>query len=262
MGYKGWLFSAALACLSAPGVTLAQTALDDGFPQAISGAADSVTTYYLDVPAGTTNLGFTLEQGGGLAYMYVNYGSASTDPGTVDCQDGALCEFVDPQAGRWYVQVYGASQYANASLTGWSLTRLQKGDTVAGLAGAADTYRWFYVTVPGATKLLTATASGGTGNTSLVVVNAGTWQDILNGSGGTFCTSDEDPGNAESCTRTAPQAGAWLVFLYGDAAFSGVTLHVDYEEGSGGALTPAGLGGLLLAGILSLLRRRDTRRAP
>jgi serine protease len=261
MGSRGLGVLAVFACLSAPGVCFAQTALDDGFAEAIAGATNSMTQYYLDVPAGTTNLGFRIEQGTGVAYMYVNYGSPSSDPDVVDCQHAETCEFVNPQAGRWHVQVFGVSQYANASLTGWSLTRLQKGDTVAGLAGAADSYRWFFLTVPGGADSLTATTSGGAGNLSLVVVSANTWQDILDGSGGTFCTSEEDPGNAESCVRSKPQGGTWLVFLYGDAAYSGVTLKVDYEEGSGGALAPASLGGLLLAGMLSLLRRRKIRRA-
>jgi vibriolysin len=78
--------------------------------------------YTLEVPAGYANLQFETTGGTGDVDMYVRYGS---EPATnvYDCRPYAsgnteTCSFTHPQAGTWYVMLYGYASYSGVSLKG------------------------------------------------------------------------------------------------------------------------------------------------
>ena len=97
--------------------------LGNGVPVAnISGAASSQQFWTLVVPAGASNLKFTIAGGSGDADMYVRFGSAPTTA-TYDCRpylngNNETCNIATAQAGTYYVMLRGYSAYSGVTLTG------------------------------------------------------------------------------------------------------------------------------------------------
>ena len=78
--------------------------------------------YTLSVPAGASNLSFTLSGGTGDADLYVKFGSAPTDT-VYDCRpfqtgNAETCTFAAPAAGTWFVRVKAYSTFSGVSLVG------------------------------------------------------------------------------------------------------------------------------------------------
>jgi serine protease len=74
------------------------------------------------VPAGASNLTFTMSGGSGDADLYVKYGSAPTDS-SYDCRpykngNAETCTFAAPQAGTYHVRVKAYSSFSGVSLVG------------------------------------------------------------------------------------------------------------------------------------------------
>ncbi|WP_242113061.1 M4 family metallopeptidase [Luteimonas aquatica] len=98
-------------------------ALSKGVPvTGLAAATNKALTFTLDVPAGATNLTFTLSGGTGDADMYVKLGSMPTDT-SYDCRpyksgNAELCTFATPTAGKYYVRVKAYAAYAGVSLVG------------------------------------------------------------------------------------------------------------------------------------------------
>ncbi len=92
---------------------------------AVTGLSDSSQGskfYTLDVPAGASNLSFTLSGGTGDADLYVKFGSNPTTS-NYDCRSWAsgnneTCNIANAQAGTYHVLVYAYAAYSGASLTG------------------------------------------------------------------------------------------------------------------------------------------------
>ncbi len=87
----------------------------------LSGAQASSTYYTISVPAGATNLSFTLSGGSGDADLYVRFGSQPTTS-TFDFRswNGSNNESISvgsASAGTYHVLVYGYAAYSGASLT-------------------------------------------------------------------------------------------------------------------------------------------------
>ncbi|MBI5353885.1 MAG: PPC domain-containing protein [Chloroflexi bacterium] len=103
----------------APGIT----PLTNGVPVTnLSGSLNSQTNFSLDVPAGATNLSFTMSSGTGDADLYVRFGSQPTLT-VYDCRpytvgNNETCSFAAPQVGTYYVMVVGYSAYSGVSLVG------------------------------------------------------------------------------------------------------------------------------------------------
>jgi len=92
--------------------------------------------YSLVVPAGATNLTFTLSGGTGDADMYVKFGAAPTDT-VYDCRpylggNAETCTFAAPSAGTYYVRVKAYSTFSGVSLLG--------NYTTGGGGGGTQTY--------------------------------------------------------------------------------------------------------------------------
>ena len=78
--------------------------------------------YTMVVPAGSTNLTFTMSGGTGDADMYVQFGSAPTDTSYV-CRpylngNNETCTIAAPSAGTYYVRLKAYSSFSGVSLVG------------------------------------------------------------------------------------------------------------------------------------------------
>jgi pseudolysin/vibriolysin len=78
--------------------------------------------YTLAVPAGATNLTFTMSGGSGDGDLYVKFGSAPTDS-SYDCRpyksgNSESCSFASPSAGTYYVRIKAYSTFSGVSLVG------------------------------------------------------------------------------------------------------------------------------------------------
>jgi serine protease len=100
-----------------------------------SASTGSSVNYTLVVPAGASNLTFTMSGGTGDADMYVKFGSAPTDT-VYDCRpyksgNAESCTFATPSAGTYYVRLKAYSAFSGVSLVG---------DYATGGGGGAQTY--------------------------------------------------------------------------------------------------------------------------
>ena len=102
----------------------------------LSASAGSAVVYTFAVPAGATNLSFTMSGGSGDADLYVKQGSAPTDS-SYDCRpwksgNTETCTFASPVAGTYHVRVKAYSAFSGVSL-------VANYDTGGG-GGGAQTY--------------------------------------------------------------------------------------------------------------------------
>ncbi|KAB8198213.1 M20/M25/M40 family metallo-hydrolase, partial [Lysobacter maris] len=97
--------------------------LEKGVPvTGLAATAGNAVEYTMDVPAGASNLSFTMSGGSGDADLYVKFGSAPTDS-SYDCRpykngNAETCSFASPQAGTWHVRVKAYSSFSGVSLVG------------------------------------------------------------------------------------------------------------------------------------------------
>jgi len=101
----------------------------------LSAATGGYVKYTMDVPAGATNLTFTLSGGTGDADMYVKFGSEPTDS-VYDCRpyksgNAETCTFATPSAGKYYINLKGYAAFSGVSLVG---------DYSTGGGGGTQTY--------------------------------------------------------------------------------------------------------------------------
>lgn len=88
----------------------------------LSGSQGSLAYFTLEVPAGATDLSFSISGGSGDADMYVRYGSAPTT-GSYDCRpyrngNNETCDISNVQAGTYHVMLRGYSAFSGVSLVG------------------------------------------------------------------------------------------------------------------------------------------------
>ena len=88
----------------------------------LSGSTNNDKNYTLAVPAGASNLAFTLSGGTGDADLYVKFGSAPTTS-SYDCRswtsgNGETCNISSAQAGTYHVLVHAYATYSGADLKG------------------------------------------------------------------------------------------------------------------------------------------------
>jgi len=99
------------------------TVLEKGVAKTnLSAATSASLNYTMVVPAGATNLTFTMSGGTGDADLYVKFGSAPTDS-SYDCRpykDGnaETCTFTAPSAGTYYVRLKAYSSFSGVSIVG------------------------------------------------------------------------------------------------------------------------------------------------
>lgn len=246
-GWAWWGTWAAVAALATAPAAQAQTALSKGVAvTGLSGAVSSTRDYTLVVPAGATQLGFTLSGGTGDADLYVRRGATATSS-TNDCAsesgtNAEACSFATPTAATYHVRVQAYRAYSGVSLVGNytvsgggtpTTVTLQPGVPVSGQGAAAGAWLSFRLDVPAGATNLTVRTSGGTGAVDLYV-RAG-----AEPSASAFDCRPLVVGNDETCSFAQPQATSYYVGLYGYKAFSGVTLTASFTQPpTGGATWP------------------------
>ncbi|BFI96867.1 MAG: M4 family metallopeptidase [Rhodanobacter sp.] len=199
----------------------------------VSGAAGADTDFFVNVPAGASNLVMSISGGSGDADLYTKFGSAPTTS-SYDCRpykagNSESCTVASPSAGKYYIKVHGYSAYSGVTVkASWSTGGtsgggsggLQNGVPVTGLAAAQGKTLSYTVTVPSGSNLTIAT-SGGSGDVDLYVKK---------GSAPTTSSYDCRPyktGNSESCSFSNA-SGTYYILLQGYAAFSGVSLKASW----------------------------------
>ncbi len=89
--------------------------------ESLSAARRSWTDFPVSIPANTDTLQVTLTGGSGDADLYVMF-NILPDRSNFDCRsynnnNEEACTITNPQAGDWYVSLYGFKDYLNATLT-------------------------------------------------------------------------------------------------------------------------------------------------
>lgn len=87
----------------------------------IAASTGQYVKFYIDVPAGASNLIVTTNGGTGDADMYVRQGAEPTDT-TYNCRpylsgNAETCTQASPAAGRWYINLKAYSTFSGVSLT-------------------------------------------------------------------------------------------------------------------------------------------------
>lgn len=207
------------------------TVLTKGVPKTgLSAAAGTSLNYTIVVPAGASNLTFTMSGGTGDADLYVKAGSAPTDS-SYDCRpyqsgNNETCTFASPGATTYYVRIKAYSAFSGVSIVADYGTAASCGGTVlcsgTGVAlpstATNSTTQNYTLVVPAGQSKVVFTIAGGTGDADMYV---------RRGSAPTTSTYDCRPyntGNSETCTFNAPTAGTYYVNVRAYSAFSGVTL--------------------------------------
>ncbi len=195
----------------------------------ISGSKNDQANYWIDLPAGASDLTFDISGGSGDADIYVRYGAAPTTS-TYDCRpykngNNETCSFATPQQGRYYVMIVAYSAYSGLQLLADYQTSPGGNDSFEhnDVSGASGSWTHYTLDVAAGTSTLNASIAGGTGDADLYVRF-----------GSEPTTSDYECrpykwGNAETCTVNNPQAGTWYISVRGYQAYSGLTVKGDAQ---------------------------------
>lgn len=86
----------------------------------LSGFSGEILEYFIDVPAGATDLSFVMSGGFGDADLYTRFGIAPTFT-AFDCRpfrygNNEVCTVAAPQEGRYFVNVHAYSTFSSTSL--------------------------------------------------------------------------------------------------------------------------------------------------
>ena len=218
----------------------------------LSGRAGESLSYFIDVPAGATNLSFKMSGGNGDADLYVKFNADPTDS-SYDCRpflqgNNETCNISNIQTGRYHVLVKGYSSFSGVSLvasydmSGTTPTDPPVSPPADNLlynkqvktnlsAGSGETLSFLF-DVPSGVTNLSFRMSGGTGDADLYVkFNAEPTETNYD------CRPYRE-GNDETCNINNIQVGRYHVLIKGYSAFSGVSLVASYDQ-AGGSTTPA-----------------------
>jgi hypothetical protein len=178
----------------------------------LAGAAGSSTFFYIDVPASASSLvvqtsgGTSGRTGTSNVNLYVRRDAVPTT-GAFDCASTGTasteaCSFTSPPAGRYYVLLYGASEFASVNLVAT-----------------------FVVSVPSPGTLALSTASA-----SIPVTTGSAVFSVLR-TGGTVGAATGNLGVTGGCTLSAPSVS----FADGSSTPSPATVTVSAGTATGGS---------------------------
>jgi serine protease len=197
----------------------------------LSGAQGDQDFFFLEVPAGSSNLNFVLSGGSGDADMYVKFGSKPTTS-SYDCRpykngNEETCSISNVQGGTYWVMLRGYTSYSNTTLKG-SFTEPGSGGTggtfsKSNLSGSSGSWKHYTVDIPAGMSSFTINMSGGSGDADLYV---------RRGSKPTTSRYDCRPylyGNSESCNFNNPQSGTWYISVRAYSSYSGVNINAEWK---------------------------------
>ncbi|WP_153913968.1 S8 family serine peptidase [Shewanella sp. TC10] len=161
-----------------PGTGVGDDELTNGVAKSnLSGGTGDELFYSIDVPAGATDLSFTMSGGSGDADLYVQYGAAPTTS-SYDCRpwkggNAESCPIATPQTGTYHVMVRGYSAFSGVSLVA-NYTEASGGGSGGGTGGAATYSNNTTYSIPdnssvGVSSSLTATRTGDSGEITVSV---------------------------------------------------------------------------------------------
>jgi len=214
--------------------------LSNGVPvTGLSASTGNDVVYTMDVPAGATNISFSISGGTGDADLYTKFGSAPTDS-SYDCRpykngNNETCTGTQ-SGGTYYVRVKAYSTFSGVTLTG-SYTEGGGGGgvdpintTINNISVARRAWKRYTLDLPAGYADLVVSISGGTGDADLYVTK---------GSQSTTTNYDCRPykyGNNETCSFNNPGADTWYIDIRGYTAASGVTLTVTASPAAASAV--------------------------
>ncbi|MEN6427183.1 MAG: pre-peptidase C-terminal domain-containing protein [Phycisphaerales bacterium] len=199
----------------------------------ISGTQTLVKYYKIDVPSGQTKLEIQMSGGTGDADLYVRHGflptTADYDYRPYLTGNNESVTVNNPTAGTWYIMIRGREAFSGVTLLATyggaipdTVTELQNGVPVSGIAGASSSETFYKIVVPAGQASLVIFTTGGTGDVDLYV---------RLGAKPTTSLWDHRPyliGNEETVTINTPSAGTYYIMLRGYSAYTGVTLKATY----------------------------------
>lgn len=197
---------------------------------ALTGEQGDSLAFEMIVPENASNLRFQLSGGSGDADLYVRYAAKPT-LSVYDCRpwkngNNESCPFSSPQAGTYYVTVYGYSQFDNVQLLAtYDEGSAPTGDSVEYTDIADNQGGWKYVAleIPAGMTQLSVSITGGSGDADLYLRRAS------QPTTGQFDCRPYKTGNEELCTISNPAAGTWYVGIRAYAKYSGVTLRAEWQ---------------------------------
>jgi PKD repeat protein len=166
--------------------------LQKGVPvNGLAAATGASVNYVMNVPAGATNLTFTMSGGTGDADLYVQFGSAPTDT-AYQCRpyksgNAETCTFATPGTGTYYVRIKAYTAFSGVSIVG------NYGTVASNTAPVAN----FGVATSGLTATFTDTSTDAQNNITSRAWNFG----------------DGTTSTATNPTRTYAAAGTYTVTL-------------------------------------------------
>jgi serine protease len=200
--------------------------------------------FAIDVPAGATELSFTMVNGTGDADLYVRFGTEPTDS-KYDCRPykqgkDEVCEFEEVQEGRYYAVIDAYKAFSDTSLVASykegtptptptpnpDLVMLENGVTESGLESEAGVQWLFAIDVPAGATELSFTMANGKGDADLYV---------RFGTEPTDSKYDCRPykqGKDEVCEFDEVQEGRYYAVIDAYKAFSDTSLVASYNDGT------------------------------
>jgi len=185
--------------------------------------------YTMEVPAGASDIRFSMSGGNGDADLYVKLGSNPTDS-VYDCRpytggNNESCS-VTVSGGTYYVRVKAYRAFSGLSLVGSYTTGSGDGNDVIDRTESnisVDRQQWKHFTqeLNEGYASFTVTMSGGSGDVDLYV------QHGAESSPERYDCRPYYLGNDERCTFDAPKAGTWYIDLYGYSTASDVELNIQ-----------------------------------
>ncbi len=201
----------------------------------ISGAAEGMKFFKIDVPSGQAKLDILMSGGTGDADLYVRKGAK---PSTTEWDyrpyligNNEMVSIDNPEAATWYIMLRGYAAFTGVTLNAAyypvpeTVTPLTNGVPVPGLSGATGSEKFYRIDVPGGQDFLNIEIAGGPGGTGDVDLY------VKKGEKPTSGSWDYRPyliGNDEKVEIATPAAATWYIMLRGYQAYSGVTLTATY----------------------------------
>jgi hypothetical protein len=191
--------------------------------------------FCLNIPAGVPELTIQTTGGSGDADIFIKAGAIPT-PSNFDCSSKdagteELCTLLTPEAGIYYVLVYGSDDYSGLTLVasyhvpGNSTEPivLKNGIQITSMTGAEMSNRYFLFDVPVGAEDLKIKISGGSGDVDLHVK----YESAPTAS--SYDCRPYTPGNDEECFEKSPQTGSYYILLQAYSSYSDLTLNASYK---------------------------------
>nr|AAC04871.1 extracellular alkaline serine protease [Shewanella sp. Ac10] len=159
-----------------PGTGSGDSVLEKGVAKTgLAGAKNDELYFSLDIPAGATDLSFTMSGGTGDADLYVQYGASPTSS-SYDCRpwkggNAESCPIATPQSGTYYVMLQGYNAFSGVNLVANYTAGSTGGSNTGGPASYNNTGNY---TIPdnntsGITSPITVSRTGDSGTVSVSI---------------------------------------------------------------------------------------------